>query len=144
MSEIHHTSKHLTSFFLKEKIRKQNNSWDSEENIIFNDTLISEELNIFFQNTTKTLNINENSYIVDSSSSITDRVDKAIKIYKNCPRILLIKQKLENVEHVSLKLVSISKTEKELRQLNSNKATTFGNTPTKILRENSKSCSDTL
>ena len=51
---------------------------DSEKNILSDDTLVSEELNNFFQNAIKTLNINENSYIVDSSSSITDPVDKAI------------------------------------------------------------------
>ena len=42
------------------------------------DTLVSEEVNNFFQNATKTLNINKNSYIADSSSTITDPVDKAI------------------------------------------------------------------
>ena len=31
-----------------------------------------------------------------------------------------------------------------MRELNSNKATTFGNKPTKILKQSSKSCSDTL
>ena len=67
---------------------------DSEKNILSDDTLVSEELNNFFQNAIKTLNINENSYIVDSSSSITDPVDKAINTYKNHPSILLIKQKM--------------------------------------------------
>ena len=33
---------------------------------------------------------------------------------------------------------------KQLRELNSNKATTFGDIPTKIWKQNSKSCSDTL
>ena len=55
---------------------------ESEENIISDDTLVSEELNnFFFKNATKTLNINENWYIVDSSFSITDPVDKAINTY---------------------------------------------------------------
>ena len=31
-----------------------------------------------------------------------------------------------------------------MRELNSNKATTFGNIPTKVLKQSSKSCSDTL
>ena len=43
-----------------------------------------------------------------------------------------------------MKEVSISEIEKELRELNSNKATTFGNIPTKIFLKSSKSCSDTL
>ena len=52
---------------------------------------MSEELNNFFQNATKVLNIDGNSYIVDSSSSITDPVDKAIKAGKNHRNILLMK-----------------------------------------------------
>ena len=107
-------------------------------------TLVSEELNNFFQNARKTLNINQNTYIVDSSSSITDPVDNAINLCKNHPSILLIKHKLENVDHFSFKEVSVSETEKELMELNSNKVTTFGNIPTKILKRSSKSCSDTL
>ena len=78
-------------------------------------------------------------YIVDSSSSITDPVDMAINTYKNHPST-----KLENVGHFSFKEVSISEIEKELRELNSNKATMFGNITTKILKQSSKSCSDTL
>ena len=54
---------------------------------------MSEGLKHFFQNATNTLNINENSYIIDSSSSITDTVDKAINTHKNYPSILLIEQK---------------------------------------------------
>ena len=116
----------------------------NEKNILSDDTLVSEELTSFFQNATKALNTNENSYIVDSSSSITDPVDKAIKTYKNRPSILLIKQKLENVDHFSFKAISISEIEKELKELNSNNATTFGNIRTKILKQSSKNCSDTL
>ena len=53
-------------------------------------------------------------------------------------------KKLENVDHFSFKEVSVSETEKELRELNSSKAITFGNIPTKILKQCSKSCSDML
>ena len=114
-----------------------------KKNILSDDTLVSEELNNFFQNAIKTLNINENSYIVDSSSSITDPVDKAINTYKNHPSILLIKQKLENVDRFSFKDVSVSEIEEELRELNSHKAIAFGNIPTKLLKQSSKSCSNT-
>ena len=122
-------------FSKKRKFANKITLEDSEKNIV------SEELKNFFQNVIKTLNINENSYIVDS---ITDPVDKAINTNKNHPSILLIKQKLENVDHFLFKEVSISETEKELRELNPNKATMFGNIPTKILKQSSKSCSDTL
>ena len=47
--------------------------------MISDDTLVSEELKIFFfKNARKALNINQKWYIVDSSSCITDSVDKAV------------------------------------------------------------------
>ena len=63
-------------FSEKRKFANKINLEDSEENILSDNTLVLEELKIFFENTTKTLNINENLYIVDSISSITDPVDK--------------------------------------------------------------------
>ena len=44
-----------------------------------------------------------------------------------------MKEKLENVEQFSFKVISVSEIGKQLRELNSNKATMFGNIPTKIL-----------
>ena len=49
-----------------------------------------------------------------------------------------MKEKLENVDLFFLKKVAINENEKELRQPNSNKATTFGNITTKILKQSSK------
>ena len=57
---------------------------------------------------------------------------------------MLIKEELKNVDHFSFKVISISEIEKDLRELNSNKSTTFGNIPTKISKQSSKSSSDTL
>ena len=58
--------------------------------MILGDTLVSEELNKLFQNATKTLNINDTSFIVYSSFSTADPVDKAINTYKNTRSIVLI------------------------------------------------------
>ena len=131
-------------FSEKRKIANKVTLENSEENILSDDTSVSEELNIFFQNTTKTLSINENFYNADSKSSIIDPVDKTISTYENHPSIFLIKQKWENVDHFSFQEVSISEIEKELRDLNSNNATAFCNVPTKILKRSSKCSSDTL
>ena len=84
----------------------------SEKSIVFDDTLVSEELKLKKKNATKPLNINEKWYIVDSSSCITDSVDKAVNTCKNHCSILLMKQKLENVGHLSFKEVSICEIEK--------------------------------
>ena len=61
------------------------------ENKISDDKLVSEELNIFFQNATKTLNIIENSYLTNNANEVLDSADKAVFKYKNHPSILTIK-----------------------------------------------------
>ena len=48
------------------------------ENIISDDKLVSEELNNFFQNATKTLNIIDNSYLTNNTNEVLDPVDKAV------------------------------------------------------------------
>ena len=131
-------------FHQKRKFENKITLEDSEENINSDHAWLTDELNNFFQNATKTLNINENSYIVDASSSMTDPVDQAVRKYKNHSIILFIKQKLENVGHLSFRKVSISKIEKELRDLNSNKVAIIDNIPSQILKQSRKSCSDTL
>ena len=64
---------------------------ENNENIISDDKLVSEELNNFFQNATKTLNIIENSYLTKNANEVLDSVDKAVFKYKNHPSILTIK-----------------------------------------------------
>ena len=49
--------------------------------------LISDELNNFFENATKALNIRENSYLTEKSE-LSDPVNKAISKYRNYPGIL--------------------------------------------------------
>ena len=138
-------------FSEKRKFANEITLEDSEENVISDNTTVPEKLinknykiNDNKNKTIKTPNINGNSYFAGSGSSITNPVNKAINAYKNHLTILLMKQQLENLDHFSFKKVSLNETEKELRQLNQNKATTFGNKPTKILNQSNKSCSGTL
>ena len=71
-------------------------------------------------------------------------VNKAISKYKNRPSILLIKDKIRYPASLSFKEASLSDIEKELRNLNTKKASTFGNVSSKILRASKESCSEIL
>ena len=51
---------------------------DNKVNTIFEDHLLLEELNKFFENTSRGLEINENSYIIDTDSNEIDSVKKTI------------------------------------------------------------------
>ena len=79
--------------------------------------LISDELNNFFENATKALNVRENSYLTEKSE-LSDPVNKSISKYRNYPSILLIKDKMRNPTAFSFKEASLSDIEKELRNLN--------------------------
>ena len=52
--------------------------------------LVSEELKNIFENAIKSLQINENSYIIDEQSDITNATIKAINKHMHHPSILLL------------------------------------------------------
>ena len=65
--------------------------------LIQNGNKVAETLNTFFKNAVSTLDINENSYIVNNeSSTILDPVERDIKNYEIHPSMLLIKNKIRN------------------------------------------------
>ena len=116
----------------------------NKEKIISNDSEVAQELNSFFENATKSLGINENSYIVEEITNSNDPIDKAIQKYKFHPSILLIKSKVDKLTPFSFCETTSLEIEKEIRDLNSNKATTHGNIPTKILKQSSEACKESL
>ena len=87
---------------------------DNKKNTIFDDHLVSEEFNNFFENATRSLEINENSYIVDTDSNEVNSVEKAI----NHPSVLLIKSTLKNIPSFSFNEVGLSEIERELNLIN--------------------------
>ena len=63
----------------KRKISNKITLADNKENTIFDDHLVSEELNKVFENVTRGLEINENSYIVHTDSNEINSVEKQQK-----------------------------------------------------------------
>ena len=55
---------------------------DKEDKITSEDSLVSKEMNSYFQNAAKTLDIKENSYIKNETNEYTDTIEKAIYKYK--------------------------------------------------------------
>ena len=91
--------------------------------------MLSEELHKFFENVTRALEINENSYIIDTDSNEINSVDKAINKYRNHPRVLLIKSTLKNIPNFSFNEVALSEIERELNLINPRKASTSNSIP---------------
>ena len=69
---------------------------------------IFDDLNKFFENATRGLEKNENSYIIDTGSNEINSVEKAINKYWNHPSVLLIKSTLENIPSFSFNEVGLS------------------------------------
>ena len=82
--------------------------------------------------------------ILLKKSQTLDPIDKAIQKYKFHPSILLIKSKVDKLTPFSFCKTTSLEIEKEIRDLNSNKATTHGNIPTKILKQSSEACKESL
>ena len=102
------------------------------ENIISYDKLVSEELNNFFQNATKTFNIIENSYLTNNANEVLDLVDKAVFKYQNHPSILTIKNSLHVTKPFLFNEVSLADIKEELSNLSAKNSSTFKNIPARF------------
>ena len=88
--------KNIQPFFSeKRKISNKITLVDNKENTFFDNHLVSEELNKFFENATRGLEINESSYMIDTDSNEINSVQKAINKYRNHASVLLIKSTLK-------------------------------------------------
>ena len=117
---------------------------DNKKNTIFDDHLVSEEFNNFFENATRSLEINENSYIIDTDSNEINSVEKAINKYRNHSSVLLIKSTLKNIPSFSFNEVGLSEIERELNLINPRKTTTSNGISPRLLKSTKTICSETL
>ena len=100
--------KYITFFSEKRKISSKTTLVDNEENNIVDDHFVSEELNKFFENATRGLEINKNSYIIDTDRNEMKSVEKAINKYRNHSSVLLIKRRLKNTKIFQASTLSLS------------------------------------
>ena len=114
------------------------------DEVISDDRQVAEIFNNYFVTVSETLGIAENLDNVRSTEGIIDPVEKAIEKYANHPSIKTILTRFPVVAGFSFEHVTISKIETEIKNLNSNKATTFGNIPPKLLKTNSDICAEPL
>ena len=123
-----------TTFSENRKIRNKIALFDENEDILSEEHLVYEKLNNFFKNATKSLQINEDPYIIDEKGDVTDPILKAINKYKHHPSILLINSKLSSPEPFSFNKIDNSDMQNEKKLLNITKASTFKNIPPKSFK----------
>ena len=135
----------IKPFFRNKSTFGRNIKLIEKEKILKEDTEIAEELNLFFSNAVKSLNIAENTYITSRvSENMKDPVTRAIEKFKTHPSVLIIKDKIFQGNKCSFTEVSQSEVEKEIKNLNVKKATTHKNIPPKVLKTSARFTAEIL
>ncbi len=106
-----------------------------DDKIISNDKEVAETFNEFFENSVKSLNIPENSFLKNDTENVCDAVKKAIITFENHPSIIDIKEMIDISSEFSFSKVSHSDIKLELKNLKTNKAATFNNISPKQLKQ---------
>ena len=86
----------------------------------------------------------EASSDVNVNSRFKDGVDGAIEKYKDHPSIKMINENVSFESRFSFKEIRKSGIQNKVSNLNSKKAGTFGNIPTKVLKDSSDICNSIL
>ena len=101
-----------------------------------NDAQVADDFGNFFSNIVSELNIVCNDIIFPEICIETDPIVKAIKKNKNYPRILKIKEMVNEHDSFSFSPVTKDNIIKEIYNLNDSKASPITSIPTKIIKEN--------
>ena len=109
--------------------------------LIQNDQEIANELNIFFKDTVKNLNINENPYI---TNQVSDPGEKCINKCQFHPSILLIKNRIKIQNLFSFHAIDRNDMMIELLKIDPKKATTGNSIPSKTLKLSADISADIL
>jgi len=136
--------KQIKSSFSDKVICGQKITLVSGNNIISVDKEQAEVFKSFFEKAVIKLNIQENTYILDEVSISEDEIGNIISKFKYHPSILKIQEKVIVEEPFKFKQVNQEDVYKELKSINPKKATTFGNIPSKSLKDNAEVCTPTL
>ena len=118
-----------------------------QNKIITDDRELAQTFNDFFKNAVTNLNLEKNTGYEENTNGITDPVEVAVLKLNNhhsINRINEIVVEIHTEQEFKFEHTHVADIEKEMRNLNVKKATTFTNIPVKILKNNSEICSPFL
>ena len=135
----------IKPFFINKSTFGRNIKLVEKGEILKDDAEIAEELDLFFSNAIKSLNIAENTYITNRvSDNLKDPVTRPIEKFETHPSVLMIKDKIFQGNKFSFTEVSQSEVEKEIKNLNVEKVTTHKNISPKVLKTSAMVSAETL
>ena len=126
--------KTIKSFFSDKSNKFKNISLLENGNLLTDDFEIAKTINKYFQNLVPNLALKIPSNLLCQTPKNGDKTLAAIYKYQNHPRIKTILEKCNF--SFSFKTVSLTDIEKEMKSLNTNKASHSSDIPTKILKQN--------
>ena len=107
----------------------------NDDKIISDDAEVAQLFNDFFKNSVNSLGIQENRYLIIDTMSLSDSVEEAIKKFEVHPSIRAINENRTVKQIFSFSKVNVEDMHSEIMNLDSKKAGTFMNIPTKYLKE---------
>ena len=119
-------------------------SIDKNNQIISNDFVLSEEFSTFFEEAVRLLNVKPDEYYLSDTENLSNPVEIAIRKFENHPSDQAIKQNFSVNKDFYFSNTEVSDILKETTALNNKKNGTFGNIPTKLLKEVSDICAPAL
>ena len=105
---------------------------------------MSEEFRTFFEDAIRSLIVKPDEYYLSDTENLSDPVEIAIRKFENHPSVQAIKQNISVNQDFYFSNTEVSDIFKETKALNNKKNGTFGNIPTKLLKEVSDICAPAL
>ena len=103
--------------------------------ILRDENEVTKDLHSYFNSIVSSLGITENKCIIDKNITSSKPIDKVVMKFQSHPSILLIKSKINTSNSFSFKEMKTDDVDKEIRTLNSKKASTQNDIPAKILKK---------
>ena len=133
--------KNVKPFFSEKGSIRHKISLVDKNEIISDSAKIAEHFKNFFENAVKNLDLPVNDILLNLDVSESDPIDIITEQYASHPSILKIKEKIPSNSNIfSFHEVDQAVIKNEIKNLDSKKATPFGNIPTKDLKRSQEIC----
>ena len=103
-----------------------------------------EELSTFFEDAVRSLNVKPDEYYLSAAKNLCNPVEIAVRKFENHRSVQAIKQNISVNKEFYFSNTWVSDILKETTALNNKRNSTFGNIPTKSLKEVSNICAPAL
>ena len=117
---------------------------EKNDRITSDDFDLSDEFSTFFEDAVRLLNVKSDEYYLSDTENLSDPVEIAIRKFENHPSVQAIKENISVNQDFCFSNTDVSNILKQTTALNNKKNGTFGNIPTKLLKEVSDICSPAL